>query len=411
MNAPPVQAGCETADTRWWLWALLAGLVCVAAVTRQSLWIDEALTAAKASARGLPAWWQAMLTDRASDLQMPLYMFYIWGFAKLFGTSEWVLRIANLPWFVAGVAAFVGALAGRRKQALGLVALVSPFAWYYLDEARPYAMQLGASLIIFAALFRLSQNQELSPAQEQRWVAAFFFAVLMLCGSSLLGMIWAGAAGLSVPVIFSRRRLGELLRVHQLVWATLAVAVAAAGVYYFWTMKLGARASDVGQTDGRNVVFIAYELFGLSGLGPGRLEIREGGAGAFVPFAIPLIIYGVLAADLAILGFRQLWRSLPRRTLLGLALAIGAPALAILAAGFALHFRVLGRHFTPLLTVVWVILWLGLEARWSRRHWMSKALAGGFVILSVASCLSIRFAARHEKDDYRGAAGIANGGV
>jgi len=30
---------------------------------------------------------------------------------------------------------------------MGLVALCCPFAWYYLNEARPYAIQLSASMV------------------------------------------------------------------------------------------------------------------------------------------------------------------------------------------------------------------------------------------------------------------------
>ena len=391
-----------------WLWALLAFVVCLAAISRQSLWIDEALTAAKASQSDLRGWWQAMLADKASDLQMPLYMIYMWGFAKIAGVSEWALRAANIPWFVAGIAAFIAALPSSKKIAFALVALACPFAWYYLDEARPYAMQLGASLITFAALYRLSRIENLSAQQESRWIAAFFFGIISLCGSSLLGMIWAGAACLSLPVLFSWQRLGEMARSHRAVCLFALSWLVAIGLYYLWTLKLGARASDVGRTDARNVMFIAYELFGLSGLGPGRLEIRADGLSAFVPFAKQLALYGAVILDLLILGGWQIYRSQTRRRLLSLGAVVALPMLAILGAGLMQHFRVLGRHFTPLLPVVLFVLCLGLSARWSRRHWISKPLLFAFVILSIASCMSFRLAVRHQKDDYRDAAVYAN---
>ena len=391
-----------------WLWALLAFVVCLAAISRQSLWIDEALTAAKASQADLRGWWQAMLADKASDLQMPLYMIYMWGFAKIAGASEWALRAANIPWFVAGIVAFIAALPQSKKLVFALVALASPFAWYYLDEARPYAMQLGASLVIFAALDRLNHHENLSARQERRWIAAFFFGIISLCGSSLLGMIWAGTACLSLPMLLPWQRLGEMARSHCAACLFALGWLVAIGLYYLWTLKLGARASDVGQTDARNVMFIAYELFGLSGLGPGRLEIRANGLRAFVPFAKQLALYGAVIFDLLILGGWQIYRSQTRRRLLSLGAVITLPMLTILGAGLTQHFRVLGRHFTPLLPVVLFILCLGLSARWSRRHWISKPLVFAFVILSVISCVSFRLAARHQKDDYRDAAAYAN---
>ena len=89
-------------------------------------------------------------------------------------------------------------------------------------------------------------------------------------------------------------------------------------------------------------------------------------------------------------------------------LGLGLPVTMILGAGFVKHFRVLGRHFTPLLPVLLAILWLGFEKCLSQRMRLAKGFAWLFVVLSFASGLSFRFAARHEKDDYRDAAGMAN---
>jgi len=151
MNAP--SAAAENSDegisARSWPWAVLGVLVCLVAISRQSLWIDEAFMAVKASQPTLAAWWRAMLEGGGSDLQMPLYMIYVWGFAKIFGLSEWSLRAANIPWFVAGVAAFIRVFPRPQRPAVAAVTLAAPFAWYYLNEARPYTMQLGASLLVF----------------------------------------------------------------------------------------------------------------------------------------------------------------------------------------------------------------------------------------------------------------------
>src|SRR5437879_429416 len=100
----PATAKAGTAQI---LTVALAVLISLVAVSGRSLWIDEALTAVKAMEPTLAGWSQAMLQDKTSDLQMPLYMVYIWGHEKIFGPSEWSLRLANLPWFVAGAVAFI----------------------------------------------------------------------------------------------------------------------------------------------------------------------------------------------------------------------------------------------------------------------------------------------------------------
>jgi len=288
-----------------------------------------------------------------------------------------------------------------------VVVLLSPFAWYYLDEARPYTMQLGSSLMILGALWRLAQNENSSASQERVWVAIFCFGLVALSGSSLLGMIWAGAACLGAGLIFSRERLTDLARRRWLILAVAMICLLGLGIYYLWTLKVGARASDVGRTDARNGVFIAYELLGFGGLGPGRLEIRDGGWRVFAAYAIPLALYAAVAGDLLVQGLRQVFQRQSRQLIFGFVVMVVVPVAVILEAGWVQHFRVLGRHFMPLLPMVLLVLSLGLEARWSQGKWWSRAMVGGFVILSLVSCISFRLAARHGKDDYRDAAALA----
>ena len=54
------------------------------------------------------------------------------------------------------------------------------------------------------------------------------------------------------------------------------------------------------------------------------------------------------------------------------------------------------------------LLALGLSALWDHREgWMGRPLLEAYLLLSLCSCLSIRFAARHQRDDYRDAAQTA----
>ena len=146
-------------------------------------------------------------------------------------------------------------------------------------------------------------------------------------------MIWAGAACLAIPIVWSWKRIREFGRTQIPIWLPAFILMTGIACYYLWTLKQGARASDVGKTDARNVVFIAYELLGFGGLGPGRLEIRDGGLGAFTPFAIQLALYAILVGDLVILGGWRVWRNQSRRSRLWLSLVIALPMMSILAAG------------------------------------------------------------------------------
>jgi hypothetical protein len=77
----------------------------------------------------------------------------------------------------------------------------------------------------------------------------------------------------------------------------------------------------------------------------------------------------------------------------------------ILTIGFAVHFRVLGRHFMPLLPVVLTLLGAGLAACLEREK-KGKLVVAAFLGFSLVSCLSLRLSARHAKDDYRSAAAL-----
>ena len=83
------------------------------------------------------------------------------------------------------------------------------------------------------------------------------------------------------------------------------------------------------------------------------------------------------------------------------------PAAFLLSTGVLMQFRVLGRHFSPLVVVFLVTLAFGGERVWKRGGLAGRGLVAAFVGLALASCLSLRFAPRHAKDDYRSAAIIA----
>jgi hypothetical protein len=392
--------------------ALVGGLgpviVCLSvaalAISNQSYWIDESYNAWKAGLPTLAEWWQDMASRKGSDLQMPFYMFYTWAWDKVFGHTEWWLRAANLPWLAVGLLAIP-----RRQLAFLLAVALSPFVWYCLDEARPYAMQLGATLLMVGALWHLAETPadgETGVAGGRGWVCCFCVGLLVLAGSSLLGVIWdAAALGAALAVLGWRQVLLLGRRNLAAVVITLLV-LSALAPYYLWTLKQGARAAQIRGGLG-NAVFAGYEVAGLSGLGPGRLEIRSaGGPGVFVKHAIPLGAHAILTTTVFLAGCWYAIQRAPRRLWLGVAVAVGGVACLLLTAGFVTHFRVLGRHFAPMAICVLLLLATGLRALWAKGV-AGRLAALAFLLLCAASAMSLRWAPRHAKDDYREAAAIA----
>ena len=406
---PAHPAKCQ-ARFRWAGFAFAAAALAISlvAISRRSFWLDEAATVVHAIQPTLAAWWQQLVQEKAANLQTPLYMLYIWGCGKLCGSGEWTLRLANLPWFVAGATAFIMAFpqGDRRRPIAACVTLLCPFAWYYLDEVRPYAMQLGASLLVVASLARLERNSPLAEARDAAHSAWFLFGIVVLSGSSLTGMIWAGAALLATPAVLSWTRIISLVKQQAALWLAAGGMLLFLGGYYLWTLTLGARASAAATTTLGSALFIGYELLGFGGLGPGRLAMRSAGPAALRPYLVWLALYAAPTVILIGAGLRQLLGHGSRRPLAA-GFCCCLPAAFLLTVGLVAHFRVLGRHFTPFLSVLLLLFTVGGSALWSRRSAWVRGAVLLFCALSLASCLSLRFLPRHEKDNYRAAAAFA----
>ncbi|MCS7338276.1 MAG: hypothetical protein NZ739_08595 [Verrucomicrobiae bacterium] len=376
------------------------------AISDASLWIDEALTAVKAQQPTLSDWWRAMVQERASDLQMPLYMLYMWGYEKVFGSDEWVLRAANAPLFVAGAICFLRRIArlGTGGMAFAVAVALSPFAWAYLNEARPYAMAMAAGLVVYSALVQLLEEGAEPSRNCVGAVALFSIGGFILSGSSLLGMVWFTAALVGTAWALPAQKMKWLARQAGVwIWITL-VWLGALGLYYVWTVLVGARGTAVGGTAWKNVVFVFYELLGFAGLGPGRLEIRASGFDAFRAHLLPLGIYAVLVGVVAIEGIRSVLGSALKREVAKVCVCLAIAGAALFCLGWAVHWRVLGRHFAPIWVPVGVVLGLGMQRLWSRGAPVLRAIVVAFVVLMAVSCAQLRFSARHARDDYRQAA-------
>jgi hypothetical protein len=409
MNRPPTGLATNSCISRpaTAVILVLGLLVCAIAISNQSFWIDECDTAYWAALPTLADWWQCLRAKPDANLQVPLYLFFSWFWEKISGLNEWALRAGNVPWFLFGLVVMSRALpaAQRLRWIVLFLLLCNSFVWFYLNEARPYAMQIGASLVVFASLFRLVLNQD-EPSRERLWVAGLCVGSLLLSAGGMLAMLWTGAYLGAALLSMTKSRLQGLARSYWPWWVSTGLLLFMLGLFYLWTLSLGARATTVGNTDARNFFFILYELFGFSGLGPGRNAIRAGQWTVFLPWLPGLAIYGGVLLVVLAAGCRSIAASTSRRILLCWILAFALILGFILAVGVAVRFRVLGRHCAPLLPLVLFVLGSGIAALLKRRDWVGRLVLAAFVGLSLISCLSLRFSERHAKDDYRGAAAM-----
>lgn len=136
---------------------LLAASLRICGLSQESLWLDEGFTSRRAGNS-----FRELASEFHNQTQSGLYYVGIKLWSMLFGTSEFSLR---LPSALAGIATvLVIFLLARRlfsqKVALwsaGLLA-VNPFAIYYSQEARPYALLLLAVTLSVNFLLRMRRD-------------------------------------------------------------------------------------------------------------------------------------------------------------------------------------------------------------------------------------------------------------
>ena len=384
-------------------------------VSSQSLWIDEANSAARAITPDLSHFAQSMLAERGSDVQMPLYMAMLWAWHKVFGPSEFALRSMNIPLFALAIGAASAFLHRPLAERVffATFALCSAFIWAYLDEARPYMLQFFGGVLCMAPLANLAFNKSQQSASD---VFLFALGIVVLCGSSLVGVIFALCFVTALLYLLARGHQfpGVSHRKERIAVALVCIPVLGAlGAYYTWTLSVGARASGVGSTGPASTVFAAYELLGFAGLGPSRSSLREASVAALKSHMPALLLYGAQLLAITVTAVVNL----PRRQSFKLPQAAFwiAPVLAaatVLALGVLTGFRVLGRHCMPILPFVFLAMAMAASTLWQgQRRVAGRALVLLVSLGMLSSALSYRFLQRHAKDDYRAAAAEARKAV
>lgn len=376
----------------------------------RSLWSDEASTATLASAPDLHAWYLQMRAGLRSEHQMPLAMLSAWLGARVLGTSEWALRAPNIAWAVLALAGLH--LTGRlvKRPWLPLILLIQPFFWYYMDEARPYAMQIAAGSWLLFVLVEFV----LARAAGVRWAIAIAISGLVLCGSSLLGVIpfCCCCAVLSYPLIARGWRTSPAAAV----WLRLIAAVLfLLAVFYFWTLEKGAGGTRLWPVNFTNVAFAIYELAGFAGLGPGRIALR-GAASQSIGAAMHTLLRYVPLLALLFASYVYLivnWARAEvskqeRRIVLACAAVYGLSVGLLLVLAYAVRWPFWGRHLAAILPFQVLIVAACVSAAKSVPARLAAVI---LCALLSGSALELRLAPEHRRDDYRSAANVANAAV
>ncbi len=397
---------------------ILQVLVMSLAISSESLWIDEFWTAYFAEVSSLRQWVELILIPSGSQTPIHFFQYFIWG--RLFESTEWTLRLANLPLFVIGQLSLFWALRSYSRTFSWLYLAVSalhPMVWQYANEARPYIMIYAGAQMLMAYLLHLHARIEWQLDDSPLFSVVFVVGGILLFGASLLGAFWVFAAGVYAIHLHHRHLGWRYLAwgLHPLLLGVFAVVVSLLCVYYVSSLLQGAGGSQVSTTTPASLAFAAYELMGLSGMGPGRHELRNSGLAAMRPHWPQLLAAAAIIAFTAGCGLREARQRLGSRELIivvGLALL---PVFIVVLSGFVMGWRVLGRHLFATTPVFCLVLALGMAKLWDtsagRNRVLGRLTAIACLGALATSALSMRFAEQHRKDDYRLAAAVAQDGL
>ena len=415
---PPTESGppipSRTSGFRFefsWLWLPLALLLLPLAITNDSLWLDEGDTAMYVLQPDFHAWCDRLLHDGQADCQMPLALLCSWVTGKLWGTQEWQLRALNLLW---GALALAGMQrVGRRLQIpwLPLLLAVQPYFWFYLNEARPYALQLAGGAWLLAALVEFYFARAGGVVWAWLLAGAGFF---LFCGT-LLAPLPVAATICAGGWLAWRSGWRPSRKAVTILLGGLAACLPVAA-YYLTTLLRGARGAQVWQVDLKFLAYVIYEFTGLGGLGLTQDQIRQlahaphllanlaSHAGQLL---LPVVLLGLLCAVLY-LGLRR--GSFPvdfRRLIPGLGLVLGITGGVLVVGSLLLQKAFWARHYAPVFPFYVALLGLGLTGLWTlSRHWL-RAVPVLLWGLLIWSALSYRFNPALGKEDYRSAAQFA----
>ena len=376
------------------------------AVSNQTLWIDEGLSASKAMATTWNTAWQLLLEESNTNMHMLLYLASLWAWEKIAGHSEWALRAINIPFFVAGVLALWVVATPRIRIPLLLTLCFSPFLWFYLDEARPYSMLFAFSSFATGLLIYWQKHKTQKDFPLGIWSLGLALSLSVLSWTHIVGLVFQ--VGVCAFIFFNAgfKNAFRMARKCFPAITLLGSCDAALLVYHAWAKTIGVEANALGKTTFVNLLFWVYEFFGFAGLGPNRNSLRLDPVSALFENAIPLALLGFVWLVFAFYAIRKDFFKKGNPSFPLVLCLVLTPIVILYFLGVFEGTRLLPRFATPSFAALAYSIASLVPAVWNINRY-SQAATIALLVLLAASCFALRFGTEHGKDDYRSAASIA----
>ena len=347
---------------RWLIWSLALVLLFAAGLAlfqigAPSLWFDEGWSAYAASQPSLVA------AANADATNPPLYYMILHVAARLWGASEFGLRVVSLFAGLLGVAVAARWMRDRQGPVAALLTAIMlaflPLVWWAMREARMYTLLMLLALLAVWALDRLR-------TRPSTWA----WAVVILAELAALYTHNTGpvlALWLNALVVLAWLTGGRPLRPRALRWLGSQVLVGALWLPYFVTRFAALPAANSGLT--QTVELTPASLFALwQGFWQTPWERVLFGSEAVWPFAAMLALFAVVV----VWRWRSAWWPLAAALILIMGVLAGLLALGneahsrylVVAAPFvaATYAAAVARFRRPVVRGLWLLPPLALFA-------------------------------------------------
>lgn len=366
---------------------MLALITFFFAWNNQSFWMDECCMAMSAAQNTLTQVWEKVRDIGGSDTQMPCYLYLLHIWIKITGAdTESLLRLYNIIWVM------LAAWFLRKEPKVLVILLISPFFIYYANELRPYIMQIAVSCGFSMFLYKRSLGEYQSSVQG---VGLLFF----LCTTSLTSVVWAAAFFMAWIVLEGKNFWTAKSMKAIAYWLVPFLLL---GSYYLYSLLIGARAATISSNGIVNLGASLYELLGLTGLGPGRSELRlcTQISDVLRRNDLFLALLAGLIVGITIIRGLYTWRKLSTKCILSALFTLTAfPAAVFIYSSAEMDFRFSGRHFAPILPLLCIVISLGLN--WQKTY--QRILSSALVLIWLTSDVYIRFDNTYARKDFRSA--------
>lgn len=400
MNAPSSRKGVSL-GLLWCLCGAALVVLLAATIRSESFWIDE-LSSAYVVAT--PEWsvFSDRLAEMGSEAQMPLYMAWLWAWARLFGVGEWALRAANLPWAILAVAAWIGLLRRRTTTWWTVPILLAPMVCYYMNEARPYLMTFSTGML---ALWGVEMMCTRVKVRDIHAGAVALTAGVGLCaGASMLNLFLVPALMTYVVMRWPGNASGGLsdfVRMHRMTLVGLFTVIVFMVCYFAFTLIQG-HGGQRTPFSAINAAYSVYEMLGFGGLGAPRILLRELSSKEVLSryggtLALGLVVWGGVGWSFWRARREILHESACRAALSGWAVGV----LGLMGAAVCFKASLWGRHFMAVLPLfAWGVV-CALEAARARTRVVGSIAVWALVALFMLSSLRQRVLDEYGKDPLR----------